>query len=124
MVSCYWISVPSCTSDTSDEDDSSINVTKRGEDFNILLQKSGRTFDRPGIFIISLLNLLHFGIELFLILSDVNYWKFFTPFMIYHLKAVDLGILTASHNKNHQQSDCEALVHNGLKRENQKVQKS
>lgn len=44
--------------------------------------------------------------------------------MIYHLKAVDLGILTASHNKNHQQSDCEALVHNGLKREKQKVQKS
>ena len=33
-------------SGTSDEEDSSENITKRGEDFNVLLQKSGETLDR------------------------------------------------------------------------------
>ena len=28
-------------SDTSDEEGSGVNITKRGEDFNVLLQKSG-----------------------------------------------------------------------------------
>lgn len=43
------MSVTLFMSDTSDEEDSSANITKRGEDFNVLLQKSGITLDRHSV---------------------------------------------------------------------------
>jgi len=63
MMSCRGISVSLFTSDTSDEEESSINVTKRGEDFNVLLQKSGRTLILTNlVFLLNFLSALNFPV--------------------------------------------------------------
>jgi len=63
MISSRGISVSLFTSDTSDEEDSSINVTKRGEDFNVLLQKSGRTLILTDqVFLLNFLSALNFPV--------------------------------------------------------------